>query len=177
MHENYFFETKIVLRKNIPDSGCRCNRRCKTFDKLAQYNQYIGVTRPDLTPSEQTLPESYLNQWSGAGPGRRQGACERLAHRRTGLMPVFPFSLFRGLSQYLLTGPPQHSLYLWPAVTHTYTGNNQSRRKWHRKKVARGLGSTPSILIIVAHVCNYNVNTALCGPNQQDFVERDLDKD
>lgn len=38
--------------------------------------------------------------------------------------------------------------------------------------MARGLGPTPCILIIVAHVCNYNVNTELCGPNQQDFVER-----
>lgn len=39
--------------------------------------------------------------------------------------------------------------------------------------MARGLGPTPHILIIVAHVCNYNVNTALCGPNQRDFGEKE----
>lgn len=34
--------------------------------------------------------------------------------------------------------------------------------------MARGLGPAPRILIIVAYVCNYSVNTELCGSNQQD---------
>lgn len=38
--------------------------------------------------------------------------------------------------------------------------------------MARGLGPTPHIPIIVAYVYNYYVNTERCESNQQDFVER-----
>lgn len=54
---------------------------------------------------------------------------------------------------------------LWPPVSHTHT------HTWHRIKVARGLDLSPYILIIVAQVCNYNVNTAQCAPHQLEFVE------
>ena len=40
-----------------------------------------------------------------------------------------------------------------------------------QEKSGQRLGPTPRILIIVANICNYSVNSALCRSKQQD-VER-----
>lgn len=98
-----------------------------------------------------------------------QAACLRLAHRKTGIMLHFPRN--PGVSACICVLAYHNSPNIFGRLS-SHTGKNQSRRKWHRKTVARGLGPTAWILIIVAHVCNYNVNTGRCGLHQQDFVDK-----